>query len=76
MGQKVHPYGFRLVHQKNWHSKWYAKRDYAHLLVTMARAAAIPARFVSCFAPGVDPPDFHAVAEVFLANPAVPGGGA
>jgi transglutaminase-like putative cysteine protease len=51
-------------------------RDYAHLLVTMARAAAIPARFVSCFAPGVDPPDFHAVAEVFLADPTVPGGGA
>ncbi|MXO73239.1 transglutaminase-like domain-containing protein [Alteraurantiacibacter buctensis] len=51
-------------------------RDYAHLLVTMARAAAIPARFVSCFAPGVDPPDFHAVAEVFLADPSIPGGGA
>ena len=51
-------------------------RDYAHLLVTMARAAAIPARFVSCFAPGVEPPDFHAVAEVFLADPAIPGGGA
>lgn len=51
-------------------------RDYAHLLVTMARAAAIPARFVSCFAPSVDPPDFHAVAQVFLADPAVPGGGA
>lgn len=55
-------------------------RDYAHLLVTMARAAAIPARFVSCFAPRVDPPDFHAVAEVFLADPwadpAIPGGGA
>lgn len=51
-------------------------RDYAHLLVTLARAAAIPARFVSCFAPGVDPPDFHAVAEVFLADAAIPGGGA
>ncbi len=43
-------------------------RDYAHLLVTMARAAAIPARFVSCFSPGVNPPDFHAVAEVFLVD--------
>lgn len=32
MGQKVHPYGFRVVHTKNWKSKWYAKRDYAHLL--------------------------------------------
>jgi len=32
MGQKVHPYGFRVVHTKNWKSKWYAKREYASLL--------------------------------------------
>ena len=50
-------------------------RDYAHLLVSMARAAAIPARFVACYAPGVEPPDFHAVAEVFLCDPTTPGGG-
>ncbi|MDR6789329.1 transglutaminase-like putative cysteine protease [Sphingomonas sp. BE138] len=41
-------------------------RDYAHLLVALARAAGIPARCVSVYAPGVDPPDFHAVAEVWL----------
>lgn len=41
-------------------------RDFAHLLVTLARASAIPARFTSVFAPFVSPPDFHAVAEVFL----------
>jgi len=51
-------------------------RDYAHVLVTLARASAIPARYVSCYAPGVSPPDFHAVAEVFLADPTIPGGGA
>jgi small subunit ribosomal protein S3 len=32
MGQKVHPYGFRVVHTKAWHSKWYSKREYAALL--------------------------------------------
>ena len=32
MGQKCHPYGFRLVFSKNWHSKWFAKRGYANLL--------------------------------------------
>jgi transglutaminase-like putative cysteine protease len=32
----------------------------------MARAASIPARLVSAYAPGVDPPDFHAVVEVWL----------
>lgn len=51
-------------------------RDYAHMLITLARASAIPARYVSAYAPGVDPPDFHALAEVFLADPANPGGGA
>jgi len=41
-------------------------RDFAHLLVTLARAAEIPARFASVYALGVEPQDFHAVAEVFL----------
>lgn len=50
-------------------------RDYAHVLVTFARAAGIPARYVSCYAPGVTPQDFHAVAEVFLADPDTAGAG-
>jgi transglutaminase-like putative cysteine protease len=41
-------------------------RDYAHLLVALARAGGIPARCVSAYAPGVDPPDFHAVTELWL----------
>ena len=41
-------------------------RDYAHVLISLARAAAIPARFVSAYAPNVKPQDFHAVAEVYL----------
>ena len=32
MGQKTHPYGFRLVYNKTWHSRWYAEHDYAKLL--------------------------------------------
>ncbi|NNC74017.1 MAG: KH domain-containing protein, partial [Acidimicrobiia bacterium] len=32
MGQKTHPYGFRLVYNKPWHSRWYADRDYSKLL--------------------------------------------
>ena len=51
-------------------------RDYAHVTIALARASAIPARYASVYAPGVEPPDFHAVAEVFLADPSVPGGGA
>ena len=50
-------------------------RDYAHVLIALARASTIPARYVACYSPGVDPPDFHAVAEVFLADPTIPDGG-
>ncbi|CAN5313643.1 transglutaminase family protein [soil metagenome] len=41
-------------------------RDFAHLLASLSRAAMIPARLVSAYAPGVTPPDFHAVVEVWL----------
>jgi transglutaminase-like putative cysteine protease len=43
-------------------------RDYAHLMIALARAADIPARIASVYAPGASPPDFHAVAEVFLGD--------
>lgn len=32
MGQKVHPYGFRLGYTKTWLSRWYSEKDYADLL--------------------------------------------
>ena len=32
MGQKVHPYGFRLGYTKTWRSRWFAKQGYADLL--------------------------------------------
>ena len=32
MGQKVHPYGFRLGFNKTWRSRWYAEKKYAELL--------------------------------------------
>ncbi|MBC2667019.1 transglutaminase family protein [Novosphingobium flavum] len=41
-------------------------RDFAHVLICLARASGIPARIASVYALGVDPQDFHAVAEVFL----------
>ena len=33
MGQKTHPYGFRLGYNKTWHSRWYAENNYADTLV-------------------------------------------
>ena len=39
-------------------------RDFAHLTVGLCRAAGVPARVASVYAPGVTPMDFHAVAEV------------
>lgn len=41
-------------------------RDFAHLTAALIRAHDIPARLVSVYAPGLDPPDFHAVVEAWL----------
>ncbi|MCL4784765.1 MAG: 30S ribosomal protein S3 [Bryobacterales bacterium] len=32
MGQKTHPYGFRLGITKTWRSRWFAKADYSRVL--------------------------------------------
>ena len=32
VGQKVHPYGFRIGFNKTWKSRWFASKDYATLL--------------------------------------------
>ena len=41
-------------------------RDFAHLGITFCRALGIPARYVTCYAYGLSPPDFHAVFEAYL----------
>lgn len=41
-------------------------RDYAHLVVALLRARDVPARLVSVYAPGLQPMDFHAVAEALV----------
>lgn len=41
-------------------------RDFTHLGIALTRALNIPARAVSAYALDLDPPDFHAVYEVFL----------
>jgi transglutaminase-like putative cysteine protease len=38
-------------------------RDYAHLVVALLRALDVPARMAAVYAPGLNPMDFHAVAE-------------
>ena len=45
-------------------------RDYAHVMISLARASSIPARYVACYGPDIQPPDFHAVAQVYLSDPA------
>lgn len=32
MGQKTHPYGFRLGYNKTWKSRWYEKKNFGKLL--------------------------------------------
>ncbi|WP_440222821.1 transglutaminase-like domain-containing protein [Dokdonella sp. MW10] len=41
-------------------------RDFAHVGITFCRSLGIPARFVSVYALGLEPPDFHAVFEAYL----------
>mgnify|MGYP003435020642 FL=1 len=41
-------------------------RDYAHLVIALLRAMDMPARYVSVYAPGLRPMDFHAVAEAYI----------
>lgn len=41
-------------------------RDFAHLTATLLRAAGIPARCVSVYAPGLSPMDFHLVVEALV----------
>jgi transglutaminase-like putative cysteine protease len=41
-------------------------RDFAHLAVALLRAKGLAARVVAVYAPGLDPMDFHAVAEALI----------
>jgi transglutaminase-like putative cysteine protease len=41
-------------------------RDFAHLGIAFCRGLGIPARFISCYAYGLVPNDFHAVFEAYL----------
>ncbi len=43
-----------------------ACRDFAHVMIAMLRARDVPARYVSVYAPELDPMDFHAVVEAFV----------
>ncbi len=43
-------------------------RDFTHMGITLCRASGIPARAVSAFAHQLNPPDFHAIFEVWLSD--------
>jgi transglutaminase-like putative cysteine protease len=43
-------------------------RDFAHLVIAFCRGLGIPARYVSAYALGLEPPDFHAYAQVYLSG--------
>ena len=55
MGQKVHPYGFRLGYNKDWHSHWYAKKQFGDfLLEDLKLKAQMKARFAGAGVSHVD----------------------
>lgn len=41
-------------------------RDFAHLGIAFCRALSVPARYATCYAYQLNPPDFHACFEVFI----------
>jgi len=41
-------------------------RDFAHLTAALLRANGVPARVAAVYAPGLEPMDFHAVAEALV----------
>ncbi len=43
-------------------------RDFAHLLISFCRALGIPARYVSGYCLGLEPPDFHAYVQVWMGD--------
>lgn len=43
-------------------------RDFAHLGIAFCRALGIPARFITGYAHGLNPPDFHACFEAYLGH--------
>ena len=49
-----------------WQLRQGVCRDYAHLAIAMCRALNIPARYVGCYAVGLEPMDFHACFEAWL----------
>ncbi len=58
--------GYRATASDIFLSRQGVCRDFAHLMIAFARADGIPARMVSAYALDLDPPDFHAVCEVYL----------
>lgn len=43
-------------------------KDFAHLGIALCRALNIPARYFTCYATNLYPPDIHACFEVYLGN--------
>lgn len=43
-------------------------RDFAHLGIALCRALSIPARYLTCYAHQLEPPDFHACFEACIGN--------
>lgn len=44
-------------------------RDFAHLGIAICRALGIPARYASVYASAMNPQDFHAIFQAYLAGP-------
>jgi len=49
-----------------WQSREGVCRDFVHLAIALCRGLTIPARYIGCYAAGLEPMDFHACFEAYL----------
>ena len=62
MGQKTHPYGFRLGVIKTWTSKWYEDKQYAKWLhEDLKLKKAIKSKFAHAGIAGIEIPELAPV---------------
>ena len=74
MGQKVHPYGFRLGVTKTWRSRWFAKQDYAKLLhedLALKKSLADRLKAAGVSAIEVDRPGQKLRVTIFTSRPGI-----
>jgi small subunit ribosomal protein S3 len=74
LGQKTHPFGFRLGYNRTWKSRWFASREYADLLhedVTLRRELKEKLRAASVSSIDIERAANKLVVRIYAARPGI-----